>query len=670
MGNNISNFDLYNLAAQAAQCANQNCEASKQNATQALSSAQSAYASANSAAESAAEAAASAEIAGIYLGPFAVAPTTDNEGNPLQEGMLYFNTVSNVLFVWNGTAWASSDFNEFTNFTATGTTTARNLVTREAEVYNVKDFGAIGDGVADDGPAIRAAAAAAYTNGGGVVYAPPGHYKFTNFQNLNYYGIITSGGSMVPTTIRVGLQLRAGVSLIGDGPNSVIFEFPTPALTGGICIGLVEYSYGKISGIKIQGSNPLSGTIHGIFFSLLLSDITWTNQDITIEDVEISNVSAYGIAQQYGNPQNVTLKNIKIENTGADGIDWKVRVGNGNPLDTTSGVIFDSIVVKNPGLRTDLTNLSGIGFRGRGIISNIEVTGIRVGVTGIELVAGTAGGDDIRQSTNRTVLSNFYCETTDVTGEVQGLKVFASGPVTISNGYLKRCIVQATGSGYGYIDGPSIANVIVDGARSQTSFRCETDRSSFFNCRSVADKQYFSSDRGNLIAGQTVFPIEYGITATLTALKNGSALVNGIDYNIVGSNVVLVVAAIITDEFIFIQSGLRPFRINALNCSIFGGGCDKYYTSTSYFITTPAQESTNIVGFYDERFPLFQMLPNGAVQFRSVSESADENLELVPKGNGVVRIFSPTTVTSDAPITEYIIIKDSAGTSKKLAIIA
>jgi hypothetical protein len=109
-------------------------------ASVARQSAQSATASATSAAASAAAAAASAEIAGIYLGPFAVAPTTDNEGGPLQEGMLYYNTVSNGLFVWNGSVWASADFNEFTNFTATGTTTARNLVTRFSEIIQRKDF--------------------------------------------------------------------------------------------------------------------------------------------------------------------------------------------------------------------------------------------------------------------------------------------------------------------------------------------------------------------------------------------------------------------------------------------------------------------------------------------------------------------------------------------------
>lgn len=41
----------------------------------------------------------------IYLGAKAAAPTVDNSGNALIIGALYFNTTSNAMFVWNGTAW-------------------------------------------------------------------------------------------------------------------------------------------------------------------------------------------------------------------------------------------------------------------------------------------------------------------------------------------------------------------------------------------------------------------------------------------------------------------------------------------------------------------------------------------------------------------------------------
>jgi hypothetical protein len=44
-------------------------------------------------------------IAGWYLGPNAIPPSTTPTGNPLIEGMMYFDTVQDEMFVWNGTEW-------------------------------------------------------------------------------------------------------------------------------------------------------------------------------------------------------------------------------------------------------------------------------------------------------------------------------------------------------------------------------------------------------------------------------------------------------------------------------------------------------------------------------------------------------------------------------------
>ena len=43
-----------------------------------------------------------------YLGANAAPPTTDENGNPLQTGALYWNTAENRFCVWNGTFWASA----------------------------------------------------------------------------------------------------------------------------------------------------------------------------------------------------------------------------------------------------------------------------------------------------------------------------------------------------------------------------------------------------------------------------------------------------------------------------------------------------------------------------------------------------------------------------------
>lgn len=43
-----------------------------------------------------------------YLGPKSSAPTTDNSGNPLLEGAMYFNTTSDAMQVWTGAAWVNA----------------------------------------------------------------------------------------------------------------------------------------------------------------------------------------------------------------------------------------------------------------------------------------------------------------------------------------------------------------------------------------------------------------------------------------------------------------------------------------------------------------------------------------------------------------------------------
>jgi len=150
--NNLNQVSSY------ASTAGQYAQQAQQSATNAATSATQASTAQAEAEQYAIQAAASAAISGIYLGAKSTAPVVDNQGNPLQEGMQYFNSVDNTMYVWDGTSWiTATGFNETTNFLATATTTARDLQERLADVVNVKDFGAVGDGVADDTAAIQAA---------------------------------------------------------------------------------------------------------------------------------------------------------------------------------------------------------------------------------------------------------------------------------------------------------------------------------------------------------------------------------------------------------------------------------------------------------------------------------------------------------------------------------
>ncbi len=106
-------------------------------ASNASTSETNAASSATSAAASAAAAAASADFFDdVYLGSKASDPSTDNDGDALNAGDLYFNTTSNNLKVYSGSAWQdaavdSSGFVQTTGDTMTGNLDVQGTVTAD-----------------------------------------------------------------------------------------------------------------------------------------------------------------------------------------------------------------------------------------------------------------------------------------------------------------------------------------------------------------------------------------------------------------------------------------------------------------------------------------------------------------------------------------------------------
>jgi hypothetical protein len=80
-----------------------------------------------SAAASASAAAASADaFDDVYLGSKSSDPTTDNDGDPLAAGMLYYNTVSNIMRIYSGSAWENVAVSTSGFATLTGVETLTN----------------------------------------------------------------------------------------------------------------------------------------------------------------------------------------------------------------------------------------------------------------------------------------------------------------------------------------------------------------------------------------------------------------------------------------------------------------------------------------------------------------------------------------------------------------
>lgn len=95
--------------------------------TNAATSASNAASSASSASASASSAAASYDsFDDRYLGAKSSAPTLDNDGNALLTGAIYWNSTSNNLWVWTGSAWSQATLTAGSFATLTGTETLTN----------------------------------------------------------------------------------------------------------------------------------------------------------------------------------------------------------------------------------------------------------------------------------------------------------------------------------------------------------------------------------------------------------------------------------------------------------------------------------------------------------------------------------------------------------------
>lgn len=104
-----------------------------------------------------------------------------------------------------------------TPYLANGTSTSRSLATRGADVINVKDFGAVGDGVADDAPAIRAALAFAVTKTSSTLYFPNGKYNLATFSDgsTSFVSQVESYKSIIEFNNQLNPLIK--INIVGDG---------------------------------------------------------------------------------------------------------------------------------------------------------------------------------------------------------------------------------------------------------------------------------------------------------------------------------------------------------------------------------------------------------------------------------------------------------------------
>lgn len=112
----------------------------------------------------------------------------------------------------------------FTTFSFSGTSEpgSRTMPDRIADIKNVKDFGAVGDGVTDDQPAIQNAVN--WTSGAnrGTIYFPPGTYNVKSPITFNYNGNLSIHflGQMGASTVQADVTFSGGYIFDRNNVNS------------------------------------------------------------------------------------------------------------------------------------------------------------------------------------------------------------------------------------------------------------------------------------------------------------------------------------------------------------------------------------------------------------------------------------------------------------------
>jgi hypothetical protein len=236
------------------------------------------------------------------------------------------------------TAWAQCwDSSQQTvsdcKVTATGSTTLRALKDRFSDVVNVKDFGAAGNGVTNDQPAISAAIAAA----AGTVFFPPGIY-----------------------VIYTPLRIAKSAVLVGSGSGSVIKAVD--------CNG--QWPHTGNDDYPLISIRPNGASFSDVTVTRLTLDGSCANRSYGGWEFNPGvEVAAFGV----WSAQNVWLRELHIKDVAGDGI--TVR---GDPTTHSHGTVPSEIFIEDNFIERWHQDRQGVAV----------IAGNRVNVTNNHLVLG------------------------------------------------------------------------------------------------------------------------------------------------------------------------------------------------------------------------------------------------------------------------------------------
>jgi hypothetical protein len=168
---------------------------------------------------------------------------------------------------------------------ATGSTTSRKLKDRFADVVNVKDFGAAGDGIQDDTAAIKAAIDSIAAIGGQIVL-PSGNYKISSSLNISSQNVFVIGSGRKATKIfqSVASAKVFNVTASYTTISSLSIEYSSQGTAGGAGINIDGAFYCAIDDIYIYkayiGVDFINGSNSNQLTRVVCEDCTYVGISI------------------------------------------------------------------------------------------------------------------------------------------------------------------------------------------------------------------------------------------------------------------------------------------------------------------------------------------------------------------------------------------------------
>lgn len=221
-------------------------------------------------------------------------------------------------------------------------------------MYNVRDYGAVGNGTTNDQPAIMDAVEACKAAGGGTVYFPKGVYLLTTSETI----VVSEPPNPATQDSHVCIPIDGdNIHVLGDGIGNTILKLGNNVNAKVVGFGACKNN--SIQKIEVDG-NRANQTSEGV---LIYSFGNLT--DFLIRDCFVHHSEGYGVGLAHGALRNVLLENVLIEDTGQDGFDNK----NGNGLD--KGNRMSNVTVRRAGLDTSLSGQTCIDMRGEWVWNNL-----------------------------------------------------------------------------------------------------------------------------------------------------------------------------------------------------------------------------------------------------------------------------------------------------------